>query len=93
MKKRKARQGQTKEKSFFVPKTISSVAPKMTLECADRYELLIGGCKNIDEYSEKQAKIRTSSCTVRVCGSALLISFLGDGKIFLSGKISSIEFI
>ena len=89
MKKRKA----AKEKSFFVPKTLNKLAPKMTLECADRYDLLIGGCKNIDEYSTQEAKILTASCTVRVCGTQLLISFLGDGKVLLSGRISAIEFI
>lgn len=82
-----------KEKSFFVAKAISGIAPKMTVECVDRYELLLGGCKRIEEYSEEQATVATASCNVKIRGKKLSISFSGDGKILLSGKICCIEFI
>ncbi len=93
MRKKNENAKKAREKSFFVPHTLAKITPKMTLECSDRYELLIGGCKNIDEYTKEKVVVSTSSCKVCVSGTALSISFLGDGKILLSGKISSIEFI
>ena len=93
MRKNKNGAKKAREKSFFVPRTLAALAPKMTLECSDRYELLIGGCKNIDEYTKEKFLVSTSSRRVCVSGAELSISFLGEGKILLSGKISSIEFI
>lgn len=93
MRKKKKQVPEAREKSFFVPKTLSSVAPKMTLECLDRYEVLLGGCKKIEAYSPEETVISTASCNVRVTGKKISISFSGEGKILLSGKISSIEFI
>ena len=93
MKKKNTTERKIREKSFFVPRTIAAVAPKMTIECSDRYELLISGCKNIDEYSKESVTVSTFSCKVKVLGTSLSISFLGDGKILLSGRISSVEFI
>lgn len=82
-----------KEKSFLVSKALSSIAPKMTVECVDRYELLLGGCKRIEEYSAEQATVATASCNIRIKGKKLSIAFSGNGKILLSGKICCIEFI
>ncbi len=93
MKKHKTEPQKKKEKSFFVPKTVACAAPKMSLECLDRYEVLIGGCKKIDSYSPEETVVSTGSCAVRVTGQKLSISFSGEGKILLSGKILAIEFI
>lgn len=93
MRKNKKQQHAPKEKSFFVSRTAASAAPRMTVECLDRYELLLGGCKKIEGYSPEETIVSTSSCTVRVKGQKISISFSGEGKILLCGRITSIEFI
>ncbi len=81
-----------KEKSTFFARTIAATAPRMTIECAERYALLLCGCKKIAAYSPVETLIATAACRVRVRGAGLCISFAGDGKILLSGTISAIEF-
>ncbi len=81
-----------KEKSEFLARAIAATSPGMTIECAERYAMLLCGCKKIAAYSQEETVIATAVCRVRVRGSGLCISFAGDGKILLSGTISAIEF-
>ncbi len=81
-----------KEKSTFLASTIAAAAPRMTIECAERYAMLLCGCKKIAAYSPEETVIATAACRVRVRGAKLCIAFAGDGKILLSGTISAIEF-
>jgi hypothetical protein len=70
-----------------------SVLPRLTLECAERRELLVCGCRKIECYCKEEAILCSHECKVRVRGSCLAISFMGESKIMLSGMIDSIEFI
>lgn len=76
-----------------VSRTLAAAFPRLTLECLEKYELLICGCRKIALYSEEETVLCTCGGKVRVRGKNLRISFLGDGKIKLSGVISAIEFI
>lgn len=91
MKKQQNNKGK-KEKNTFFARTLAATAPRMTIECAERYALLLCGCKKIEAYSPTETVLATAACRVRVRGAKLCISFTGDGKILLSGTISAIEF-
>ncbi len=91
MKKQQKNSGK-KEKGSFLSRTLAAAAPRMTIECAERYALLLCGCKKIASYSPEETVIATAACRVRVRGAKLCISFAGEGKILLSGTISAIEF-
>jgi hypothetical protein len=93
MKKQKNETPRKKENDRMFSRAVSSAIPRMTLECVEKYELLLCGCKKIEAYSPEETLICTSSCRVCVKGARLSISFTGDGKIMLRGIISSIELI
>ena len=71
----------------------SILLPRFTIECIERHELLLCGCRKVELYSEQKITICTHSSKVCICGEGLTISFLGDGRIKLSGTIDAIEFI
>lgn len=90
MKKiRKAPAKKVCESRMRVP---SALLQGLTLECIDRRELLIGGCKRIESYSTCEILLATRCCKVRVRGAELSIAFTENRKILLSGKVCSIEF-
>ena len=66
--------------------------PRFSLECAEKYELLVCGCRKIELYSPEETVICTQGGKVRVAGAKLTIALMGEGKIMLSGVISAIEF-
>jgi sporulation protein YqfC len=74
-------------------RAICAALPRLTLECSERYELLVCGCRKIELYSPEKTVLCAHSGKVSVCGKELSISFLGDGKVKLSGVIDAIEFI
>ena len=80
-------------KTGALPRAVSTAFPRLTLECIEKYELLVCGCRKIALYSPAETVLCTSGGKVRVCGKGLCISFMGEGKIKLSGVISAIEFI
>ena len=82
-----------KKESAKKGRAVAAVLPRLTLECIEKYELLVCGCRKIALYSEEETVLCTCGGKVRVRGKNLRISFLGDGKIKLSGVISAIEFI
>ena len=43
----------------------ASVCPRLTLECLDRYEILLGGCQKIESFKENEICILTSSCKIK----------------------------
>lgn len=90
---KKAKKEKFTAKHIDVRKAAAAVCPNLTLECLDRYEILLGGCRKIVSYSETNAEVSTSSCLVRITGENITISFSGNGKILLCGKFSSIEFV
>lgn len=67
--------------------------PRLTLECVEKYELLICGATKIAFYSPAETVVCTMGGKVRVTGAKLCIAFMGDGKIMISGVISAIGFI
>lgn len=71
----------------------AAVMPRLTLECIEKYELLLCGCKKIECYSPEKTVICAHSGKVSVRGRCLRIAFMGDGKIMLSGVIDAIEFL
>ncbi len=71
----------------------ASVCPRLTLECLDRYEILLGGCQKIESFKENEICILTSSCKIRILGQGITLSSSGDKKILICGKFSSIEFV
>jgi sporulation protein YqfC len=81
-----------KSKKNTLQRAVAATLPRLTIECIERYEVLIGGCKKIEAYSTEQTVVATHSCKVRVCGEELSIAFTGNGKIMLSGIIRAIEF-
>ena len=74
-------------------RALAAVLPRLTLECIEKYELLVCGCKKIELYSPEKTVLCAPSGKVCISGAGLQISFLGEGKVKLSGVISSIEFI
>lgn len=72
---------------------IAAVLPRLTLECIEKYELLVCGCRKIELYSPEKTVLCAHSTKVSVSGKGLAISFLGEGKVKLSGVIDAIEFI
>ena len=72
---------------------IAAVLPRLTLECIEKYELLVCGCRKIELYSPEKTVLCAHSGKVSVSGKGLAISFLGEGKVKLSGAIAAIEFI
>lgn len=86
---------QKKEKKIKKVSKIKSAAatvcPRLTLECLDRYEILLGGCQKIESFKENEICILTSSCKIRILG--ITLSSSGDKKILICGKFSSIEFV
>ena len=71
----------------------AAVLPRLTLECIEKYELLVCGCRKIELYSPEKTVLCAHSTKVSVSGKELAISFLGEGKVKLSGVIDAIEFI
>ena len=74
-------------------RAICAALPRLTLECSERYELLVCGCRKIELYSPERTVLCAHSGKVSVSGTGLRISFLGDGKAKLAGVINTIEFI
>ena len=92
MKKANDQKNKAKASRPTVSRVLAATAPRLTIECIERYELLLCGCRKIEAYSPDMALLSTHSCKVAVNGAKLRIAFSGDGKILLSGIISSIEF-
>ena len=76
-----------------VRQAVAAVLPRLTLECIEKYELLVCGCRKIELYSPEKTVLCAHSGKVSVSGKELCISFLGEGKVKLSGVIDAIEFI
>ena len=74
-------------------RALSPSFPRLTLECAERYELLLCGCRKIELYSPEETVVSSGGGKVRVRGKSLRIAFMGESKIMLSGVIDAIEFI
>ena len=74
-------------------RTAAAAFPRLTLECVEKYELLVCGCRKIELYSPSETVLCAHRGKVRVKGAKLCISFMGEGKIMLSGVIDAIEFI
>ena len=74
-------------------RALAAVLPRLTLECIEKYELLVCGCRKIELYSPEKTVVCAHSGKVCVRGEGICISFLGGGKVKLSGVISAIEFI
>jgi hypothetical protein len=81
-----------KNKSSLIPRAASSLIPRLTMECAERYEILLCGCKKIESYSAEEVLISSDACRVCIKGCKLSICFTGNCKLMLRGIISSIEF-
>jgi len=90
---KKTNSGATKRKKASQGRAFSAAFPRFTLECAERHELLLCGCKKIECYSPEETVLCSAGGKIRVCGANMRISFTGDGKIMLSGIINAIEFI
>jgi hypothetical protein len=88
---------QSKSKKKHLPSPCAHahnvVIPRLTLECIERYELLLCGCRRVELYSQQKTVVCAHKGKVSISGEGLTISFLGDGKIKLSGAIDAIEFI
>ncbi|MBQ9747055.1 MAG: YabP/YqfC family sporulation protein [Clostridia bacterium] len=81
-----------REKGAFARHTAAAL-PRLTLECIEKYELLLCGCKKIECYTPERTVICAHSGKVSVRGKGLCIAFMGEGKIMLSGVIDAIEFL
>jgi len=74
-------------------RALAAVLPRLTLECIEKYELLVCGCRKIELYSPEKTVLCAHRGKVSVRGEGIQISFLGDGRVKLSGVIDAIEFI
>ena len=81
-----------KKESAKTGRAVAAVLPRLTLECIEKYELLVCGCRKIELYSPEKTVLCAHSGKVSVLGKGLVISFLGDGRVKLSGVICAIEF-
>jgi sporulation protein YqfC len=72
---------------------IAAVLPRLTLECIEKYELLVCGCRKIELYSPEKTVLCAYRGKLSVRGADICISFLGEGRVKLSGVIDAIEFI
>ena len=82
-----------KKESAKTGRAVAAVLPRLTLECLEKYELLICGCRKIELYSPEKTVLCAHRGKVSVRGEGIQISFLGDGRVKLSGVIDAIEFI
>ncbi len=89
------KQSKNTEKRQKLPRAraICAAFPRLTLECSERYELLVCGCRKIELYSPEKTVLCAHTGKVSISGTELRISFLGEGKAKLSGVINAIEFI
>ena len=74
-------------------RALAAGLPRLTLECIERYELLVCGCRKIELYSPEKTVLCAYRGKLSVRGADICISFLGEGRVKLSGVIDAIEFI
>ena len=74
-------------------RALAAVLPRLTRECIERYELLVCGCRKIELYSPEKTVLCAYRGKLSVRGADICISFLGEGRVKLSGVIDAIEFI
>lgn len=55
-------------------------------------EMVIEGCKQIDEYDENVVKVKTQKMGISVFGRNIEIQCLNSDSLIISGVICSVEF-
>ncbi len=55
-------------------------------------EMVIEGCKQIDEYDENVVKVKTPKMDISVFGRNIEIQCLNSDSLIISGVICSVEF-
>ena len=64
----------------------------VSVEISGNEEALISGCTGILCFSKNKLAVRAKNVSVSTEGSGLTLSWAGDGRVMIRGKISSVGF-
>lgn len=73
-----------------LPKDAFVKLPRIVL--TGNREVFIESYKSIIEYTEEQIRLSTGEGAVKICGSRLNITGIGEEKMIIDGEIQSVEF-
>lgn len=71
----------------------NNILNSVHIELKGNRELILEGCKKIEEYDENIVKIKVSDMWVSVFGKNLKIRCLTPDSLIVSGFICSVEFL
>ena len=64
----------------------------LSVEISGRRDALISGCTGIIHFSKEKIAVRAKRTSVWVEGGELIMSWAGDGKIMIRGRIDDVSF-
>lgn len=70
----------------------NSIVNSVHIEMKSNREMIIEGCKQIDEYDENVVKVKTTKMDISVFGRNIEIQCLNSDSLIISGIICSVEF-
>ncbi|MGN1041237.1 MAG: YabP/YqfC family sporulation protein [Acutalibacteraceae bacterium] len=70
----------------------TSIVNSVHIEMKSNREMVIEGCKQIDEYDENVVKVKTPKMDISVFGRNIEIQCLNSDSLIISGVICSVEF-
>lgn len=70
----------------------TSIVNSVHIEMKSNREMVIEGCKQIDEYDENVVKLKTPKMDISVFGRNIEIQCLNSDSLIISGIICSVEF-
>ena len=62
------------------------------IELFSNREIIIEGCRGVDEYREDYIKLKLIKGSITLCGSEFCIKSFENSSIVVNGNISSLEF-
>lgn len=70
----------------------TSIVNSVHIEMKSNREMVIEGCKQIDEYDENVVKVKTPKMDISVFGRNIEIQCLNSDSLIISGVICYVEF-
>lgn len=68
------------------------IPQELCVEISNARDVLISGCGGIIGFSDTEIGVSSASRPVWVRGEKLALSWAGEGRLMIKGRISSVEF-
>ena len=78
------------KETLALPAEVIMDSPKIVLEA--NYNVWIENYIGITEYSDKEVKVNTADFIVKITGESLLMDFVTNEDLSISGKITSVVY-